>query len=73
MANRVEHDETPHSAASHLGLHCLLRPVCPNTYGVYGTRVKQLLCLYGNIATLVNQNIKNAFENQLTMDKICPK
>ena len=27
----------PRSGASHLGLHCLLRPVCPNTYGNYGT------------------------------------
>ena len=34
--NSVDPDETPHSAASHLGLHCLLRPVCPNTYGKYG-------------------------------------
>ena len=33
MANSVDHDEIPHSAASHLGLHCLLRPVGPNTYG----------------------------------------
>ena len=23
---------------SHLGLHCLLRPFCPNTYGKYGTQ-----------------------------------
>ena len=29
MANSVDPDEMPHSAASHLGLHCLLRPVCP--------------------------------------------
>ena len=36
MANRVDSDETPRSAASHLGLHCLLRPVCPNAYGKYG-------------------------------------
>ena len=39
MANSVDPDETPRSAASHLGLHfvhCLLRPVCPNTYGKYG-------------------------------------
>ena len=36
MANSVDPDETPHSAASHLGLNCLLRPVCPNTYGRYG-------------------------------------
>ena len=32
QANNVDPDETPHSAASHLGLHCLLRPVYPNTY-----------------------------------------
>ena len=32
-ANSVDPDETPHSAVSHLGLYCLLRPVCPNTYG----------------------------------------
>ena len=36
MANSVDPDETPRSAASHLGLHCLLRPVCPNTYDKYG-------------------------------------
>ena len=28
-------DEMLHSAASHLGLHCLLRPVCLNTIGNY--------------------------------------
>ena len=39
MANSVDPDETPHSAASHLGLLCLLRPVCPNTYGKYGNPV----------------------------------
>ena len=32
VANSVDPNETPRSAASHLGLHCLLRPVCPN-YG----------------------------------------
>ena len=26
-----------HSAASHLGLYYLLRPVLPNTYGKYGS------------------------------------
>ena len=36
VANSVDPDETPCSAASHLGLYCLLRPVCPNTYGKYG-------------------------------------
>ena len=36
VANSVDPDETPHSAASHLGLYWLLRPVYPNTYGKYG-------------------------------------
>ena len=38
MANSVDPDEMPHSAASHLGLHCLLRPVCLNTYGKYSNQ-----------------------------------
>ena len=36
VANSVNPDETPRSAASNLGLHCLLWHVCPNTYGKYG-------------------------------------
>ena len=35
MANNVNPDEKPCSAASHLGLHCLLKPDCPNTNGKY--------------------------------------
>ena len=38
VANSVDPDETPSSTASHLGLNCLLRPVCPNTYGKYGKK-----------------------------------
>ena len=34
VANRVD-------AASHLGLRRLLRPVCPNTYGIYGKHVNE--------------------------------
>ena len=37
VANSVDPDGTPRSAASHLGLYCLLRPVCPNTYGKLDT------------------------------------
>ena len=31
MANSIDPDQTPQNAASDQGLHCLLRPVCPNT------------------------------------------
>ena len=36
MANSVDPDQT-HSAASDLGLHCLQRPICPNTWSYYST------------------------------------
>ena len=43
MANSVHPDETPRSAASHLGLYCLLRPICPNIYGKYGIADKYII------------------------------
>ena len=36
MANSVDPDQMPHSAASDLDLQCLLQPVCPNIKGYYG-------------------------------------
>ena len=36
MTNSVDPDQMLHFAASDLGLHCLLRHVCPNTEGYYG-------------------------------------
>ena len=38
VANSVDPDQTPRSAASALGLHCLLRPVFPNTQSKYVNR-----------------------------------
>ena len=35
MANGVDYDQMPYSAASDLGLHCLQRPICPYTKGYY--------------------------------------
>ena len=43
MANSVDPDETPRSAASHLGLHCLLMSVCQNTYDKYGIFFKTVM------------------------------
>ena len=39
VADNVDSDQTPRSAASDLGLHCLLMPVCPNILDYYG-RIK---------------------------------
>ena len=36
VANSVDPDQTPRSAASDLDLHCLLRPVCLNNSAEYG-------------------------------------
>ena len=40
MANSVDPDETPRSAAFYLGLHCLFRSVSLNTYGKYSIFVR---------------------------------
>ena len=37
----VDPDQMTHFAVSDLSLHCLLRPVCPNTYGYYGNMYRQ--------------------------------
>ena len=39
MTNSADTDQTPHSVVSDLGLHCLHRPVCPNTYSKYGNLI----------------------------------
>ena len=39
---RPDHNQTPHYAASDLGLHYLCRPVCPNTYGIEDINLKGL-------------------------------
>ena len=41
VANRVDPVQTPHSAASDLGLHCLLGPICRNK-GKYSIIFEQL-------------------------------
>ena len=37
VANSVDPDQMPHSVASDQGLHCLLKPICPNISGKQGT------------------------------------
>ena len=51
VANNVDPDEMLHSAASHLGLHCLLRPVFPNTYDRYGINKGTILIIDDNLTT----------------------
>ena len=70
MANSVDPDETPRSAASHLGLNCLLRPVCPNTYGKYGN-LNRILCKNTTIIIYYNKTTKweNREERMLTDEK----
>ena len=46
MANSVDPDEMPHSAASHLGLLCLLRLVCLNTLGEYSIQTNFVVVFF---------------------------
>ena len=46
MVNSVDPDQMPHSVASDLSLHCLLRPVCPTNKGYYGIPLDSLQILY---------------------------
>ena len=59
VANSVDPDETPRSATSHLGLNCLLRPVCLNTYGKYGkTDFNILGSLHAILAKFPNAKVE---------------
>ena len=71
MANSVDPDETPRSAASHLGLYCLLRPVCPNIYGKYGIHKKRKNIL--QISSLIwnCENVKNLFSEKMNRTLKC--
>ena len=53
MANSVDPDEMLCSAASHLGLHCLVRPIGQNTYGKvkHGKSHDQTVSQKGKIIT----------------------
>ena len=50
MANSVDPDQTPQNVASDLGLHCLQRPICPNSW-----------CYNGNIGNKVDLIIECIF------------
>ena len=52
MANSVDPDEMQCSAASHLDLHCLLRPVRLNTYGKYGNACLFVALFYSGSTSL---------------------
>ena len=43
MANSVDPGQTPHAAASDLGLQCLHRPVCPIIIGQYGNFAERII------------------------------
>ena len=72
VANSVDPDEMPHSAVSHLGLYCLLRPVCPNTYGKYGS-INMIIILFNFIQTsrkLYMKSSKHSDSRNTVLDKL---
>ena len=81
VANSVDPDEMPRSAASHLGLYCLLRPVCPNTYGKYGIQnfrtfpIVYYCCLTFPLSGLIQQTTNvwyfSYFSKKTRFDILC--
>ena len=59
MAIIVDPDQMLHSGVSDLGLHCLQRPICPNTLGYHG-----MCSLFGNFL-LIAQLTYNALKPQI--------
>ena len=57
MSGRVDHDPMLHSVPSDLSLHCLLRPVCPNTSDIYGGPAKSFVTGFGLRQCYVLSNI----------------
>ena len=59
VANSADPDQTPQNAASDLGLHCLLRPVCPNTWDHDGSpsqwRINQIVIDISRTLPVINK------------------
>ena len=51
-------DETPRFAASHLGLHCLLRHVWPNTvkYNIVSIMLRQTGKIFSDYQSIIDHN-----------------
>ena len=60
MTNCVDPDQTPRSAASDLGLHCLLMHVCPNSLFLYS-----IMSLTLDFHFLFIMSISETQENQI--------
>ena len=58
----MDPDETPHSVASHLGLLCLLRPVCLNTCGKYSSSYEQ----NADLIVVVRRDMPNIITMDMT-------
>ena len=61
MANSVYPDETPRSAASHLGLHCLPRHVCQDTKGIYGNKKSENHLLIYMLQNIIDNTILDIY------------
>ena len=61
MANSVDPDEMPRSVASHLGLHCLLRHIYPNTYDKYGMFIIKYNMLSHTLLQMAENKRKNNY------------
>ena len=72
VANSVDPGQMPHFVASDLGLHCLLRPLCLNTYGRYGIFSETIISGYEGhwdwLATTLNPYYEGNAVGQMIND-----
>ena len=62
IANSVDPDQTPRSAASDLGLHCLAVLVCPNTWDKYSINLGVWYVFSSNNVTFLLESNLSTFE-----------
>ena len=76
MTNSVDPDQMLHSVASDLGLHCFLRPVCPNYLGLLmnDNSSTDSKTKYGKCPKISYTNVsdKIAYANCAVPDQIAP-
>ena len=69
MENSADPDQTPHFAASDLGLDCKQMHICPNAWGCYGNVFKILLYVWKTVQTLIRRRILRRLIWVLTVSK----
>ena len=67
MENSLDPNYMPHSVASDLGLHCLLKSLCPNTWGKYDILDHERYSNVGQNSYIIMYDGKEDFLSECTL------